>query len=191
MVDRQLRDRFAQLIRHLATRRITRAVFDDEAESVSENARKDEGLWAVGTGLPLADLWEIIGSRRLTGNARRRVAIAILNLYSDLEYEWPKTKGPNGACLDGLLLLSCVACCVAGFVSIGLATGISGWFAIAACAFFLLAIVVIGRSMALQAKYRNRWEQAQRQIGDYDVWPFFRQADLVEARQHARLLCRR
>ena len=77
MVDREARDKFAELVRHLANGRITETDFDDALESLPFSG-KDRIVDAI--------FEETFGIKEAP---RREVARWILFLQSDLEYKWP------------------------------------------------------------------------------------------------------
>jgi hypothetical protein len=196
MVDRRCRDRLAELIRHLASGGITADAFYFEAGALA-NSTDDAGMWAVyadasGRLPDWADCWPVRlrGAFRLSPTARRRLAIAALFLYSEVEYEWPQGKGPRGATLDGLLLLACAIVSCAGMVLLPLSL-FSAWCAIGSKACFAVAVRLYRASHRLVARSRAAWEAEQAEFGDYDVWPFLRRPAFDEARRHPRLLCGR
>jgi len=91
MLDRESRTKLAELIRHLATGRITNDEFEDRLSLRST----DPAIWAVfscGAWCLYSDLWEyqLTGKYRLPKDARREVARWILFLKTDFEYEWPR-----------------------------------------------------------------------------------------------------
>jgi hypothetical protein len=134
---------------------------------------------------------------RVPPKVRRQMAIAALFLYSDTEYEWASEPNYPSRWPDHLLMLACVACVIAAMflVPLGCALGIarrpvvSGMLLLAAGVCIVAAMRVYQYSHRLAARRHAAWEHRQRQIGDYDVWPFRRRADFDEARRHPRLLC--
>ncbi len=194
MVDRAARDRLAELIRHLVAGQLTTDEFTYEASDLADTSA-DCGIWAVyayaaGLYQDVSALWSIRlrGRFRLSGDVRRRLAVAALFLYSDVEYEWPPSRGPRGACLDCLLAYVCGAFLFAGLML--LPVGILVWWCVlASVGCFVAAVFLYRLSQSLAASYQARWEAQQMRFGEYRVWPFLRVEDFVEARQHPRLLC--
>jgi hypothetical protein len=192
VVDRSARDQLAELVRHLVTGQIDTAYFAMRAEELAETSQ-DHGVWAVygaAAGLRDEDLWPVRyrGSNRLSADTRRRMAIAALYLYSDVDYEWPPSSGPRGGCLDSLLCFACGTLLFAGVMLLA-ASFVWFWLLLASLRCFVSAFLVWGLSQRLVAKYKAQWEEEQNRIGDYDVWPFLTQMDFEVARQRPRLLC--
>ena len=193
MVDRGVRNRLAELVRHLVTGQISTDEFSDEAGELAENS-SDCGVWAVygfAEGLygDVSALWTIRlrGRFRLAPDIRCRMAVAALFLYSDVEYEWPASARPRGACLDCLLVYICGAFVFAGLMLLPI-TIIFWWCAFASVGCFVAAVLIYRLSQRLAVLAQTRWEEQQMRFGEYRVWPFLRLADFEEARQHPRLL---
>jgi hypothetical protein len=197
MVDRSARDCLAQLVRHLATGIMSKEEFSTKAGNLAENSC-DPGVWAVyATADALHDdvsaIWPVRfrGWMRLAPDVRRRLAVTALFLYSQAEYEWPNTPAPSGGCLDALLLCACAIFGLAGLLLLGVSFVAPWWCAIISRICLAMSVWLYVLSQRLAARFRAEWEEAQRQLGDYEVWPFRWWADFDEARRHPRLLCGR
>jgi hypothetical protein len=94
MVDRDARDRFAELLRHLVAGQITNDDFATRLPLSSGDPAVNQIFWN-GAWLLYDDLREyrLVGSYRLPREPRREVARWILFLKSDLTYEWPRLLG--------------------------------------------------------------------------------------------------
>ena len=94
MVDRDARDRFAELLRHLVAGQITNDDFADRLPLSSGDSAVNQIFWN-GAWMLYDDLREyrLAGRYRLPREARREVARWILFLKSDLTYEWPRLLG--------------------------------------------------------------------------------------------------
>ena len=107
MLDRVARDRTAELLRHLASGRIS----NDEFEDALPLETADSAALAVqhAAWMLYSDLSEhkLTGKHALSAEAKKAVARSIVFLYSDLPYEWPRHR------CEGLVRL------VAGLVSLG------------------------------------------------------------------------
>ena len=79
MIDREARDEFAELVRHLANGRVSEKQFDEAVESLPSSG-KDPVFEVL-----IEEIYEI------EAVPRREVARWILFLQSDMEYSWPKT----------------------------------------------------------------------------------------------------
>lgn len=89
-VDREARDRLAELLRHFVANQMTNFEFDDAAFEVNTD---DEGVKAVRdqAWMQYDDLHmhKLDGKWAIEGEHRREVARWILFLKSDCEYRWP------------------------------------------------------------------------------------------------------
>jgi hypothetical protein len=107
MLDRVARDRTAELLRHLASGRIS----NDEFEGALPQETTDSAVLAVqrAAWMLYSDLSEhkLTGEHALSAEAKEVVARSIVFLYSDLSYEWPQYR------CEGLVRL------FAGLVSLG------------------------------------------------------------------------
>jgi hypothetical protein len=94
MVDRVARDKFAQLLRHLAAGNLTNGAYEDAAHLILMDAdRKDRALRAI-----YSRVWYFYDDTRvhllrdkhaLTDAGQHAVARWVLFLHCDFEYEWP------------------------------------------------------------------------------------------------------
>lgn len=104
MIDREARNRYAQLLRHFASGRITNFDYDDGFDAIDS---KDDAILQIYVALwpSYSDVRKhtMTGSHALTREQRHIVARWITFLYSDFEYEWPVTKW--GGCLLNLFTL--------------------------------------------------------------------------------------
>src|SRR5688572_22141880 len=95
MIDRPARDRFAVLLRRLASGRIHTDDFFNEVPDRSEDpairALFNETWWAFYTDYG-PDRY--VGRKSLTPKTQRQVAQLILFLHSDTEYGWPPKPEP-------------------------------------------------------------------------------------------------
>ena len=126
------------------------------------------------------------GPDRLADELRQRIAIAVLFLYSDYEYEWPEDESSvmGGDCL--LMAVFLLLLVLGMFATIFWQLGqVSPWVAVAC---FALAVYVFYFSNVRVEKARTRWLDRSKQLGDLETWPFFRQTDLEEARRRPGLL---
>jgi len=203
MVDRSARDQLAELVRHLVAGTMRTDDFADEAQQLAERS-DDPGVRAVyATADSLYDdldpffSFRLRGRYRVTPKVRRQMAIAALFLYSDTEYEWPLETDYPSVFPDQLLMLACAGFIIAAMflltlgcaLFIGWRPPVSGVLLLAGGACIVAAVRVYHYSHRLAARRHAAWENTQRRIGDYDVWPFIRCADFDEARKHPRLLC--
>lgn len=186
MIDRPARNKLAELVRHLIAGTITTDKFSDTAIDIMCSS-KDQGVKAVFTAADglYGDLnilpYRLRGADKVEPKTRRQMAIAALFLYSDLEYEWPEDtffETPRG---DTGLALLC------GLVAVvGLFAGIIN--PLITIAFLLIAVGIYEYSHHYVAGNFAEWAERQKQIGDFEVWPFLRQADFENAKKNPRLL---
>ena len=106
MIDRERRDLYAERLRHFAAGNTT----VDDYEALTEELACDSddiGLYRIWE-----NVWTLYddfrtermrGEWKLEGKRRQSVALCILFLYSDAEYEWPELN--TGGCLLNLLTL--------------------------------------------------------------------------------------
>jgi hypothetical protein len=192
MIDRPSRDRLALLLRHLAVGRIATGLFGNECEDLCLGS-EDPAILSVASGGP--DIIRIPrrywsrrrrGRNRLSDDMRHKIAMAILFLRSDYEYEWPQddTRGLRGDCL---LLVICLLLLVLGmFATIFWQLGQVSPLAAAGC--FGLAVYVFYFSNMRVEKAERALVDKCRQLGDLEAWPFYRRSDFEEARKRPRLL---
>jgi hypothetical protein len=91
MIDRQARDTFAALLRHLAAGQITNDDFEDRMPLRSKDAGVNRIFWAGAWHL-YDDLrsYKLTGKYRLPKEHKREIAKWILFLKSDVEYQYPR-----------------------------------------------------------------------------------------------------
>ena len=93
-VDRERRDKLAELLRHFAAGRITNDQWDDAALPLVKT--EDPALLTAWGQMwhTYDDLHEhrLTGKHELPDEWRKLVARLILFLYSDLPYEWPVNR---------------------------------------------------------------------------------------------------
>jgi hypothetical protein len=202
MIDRQARDQLAELVRHLMAGTMGVCRFVEAGGKIALRSQ-DAGVRAVfdfAAGMceddladtSLKDMWadRLPTCYRKSGRIRRKMAIAALFLYSDAEYKWPPLCGPRVAGLDCLLMLGCILCVAVAFVAFGF--GLRFPAVLEFSWLFLAASIWVYRySQRMVDRALAEWEDEQRQIGAYDVWPFMRDAEFDEARDRPRLLCGR
>jgi hypothetical protein len=165
MIDREKRDRFAEQVRHFAAGVVTVEQYEERADDLAFAAR-DSGIDAVWNNV--WGLYDDFRTDRLRGEwaldpvTRRTVALCILFLYSDTEYQWPDDAipGPPG-CLTGLARV-------------------------------LLNMATLGLCRPLlDRRHLQRWQEWDRrvaQFGDIECWPFLHRAELEAASRYPRLL---
>jgi hypothetical protein len=95
MVNREYRDRFAEVLRHLVSGVTSNDQFEDAGWHLGA---KDPALWEIFhlAAWPLYDdMYEhkLQGRYALTLGAKKDLARCILFLKTDLEYEWPNRTG--------------------------------------------------------------------------------------------------
>lgn len=179
MVDQEARRQYGQLIRQLATGRITNREYEEKYEAIPAD-QSDTAIREIAHEIWLLyddnSTHRMTGAYRLTGESRRAVARAVLFLQSGRDYGWPETQ-PWGCLLAALL--------TADFWASVLAVDRLPDFA--------LLIVSVGAAVAvpllvcwavLYARTKRQWSAA----GDTDVWPFLWHADLAAAVRRPRLL---
>jgi len=190
MIDREHRDRLAELIRHLANGRITTGEFDDFHMIVDSEDPAVSALSTAAWGL-YDDVWpawayRLRGRHKLPPGIRHEAALWAVFLYSDTEYEWPDDlySPPGGDCL---LILLCALLIPAG-VFLSMFSVLSSRLPVLGVACLFLATCIYSYSQRLDKRARERWITAQNEVGDYDVWPFLHTSDFQEARKHPKLL---
>jgi hypothetical protein len=91
MIDRQARDRFCELLRHLASGQITNDEFQDNLPLKSTDPAVNVIFWN-GAWLLYDDLreYKLIGKYRLSSQTKKEIARWTLFLKGDHEYRWPR-----------------------------------------------------------------------------------------------------
>ena len=187
MIDRSSRDKLALLLRRLAAGRITTGQFADECEDICCSSEDSAILGILSSGIMQIpwSYWprRLRNKHRLSDEVRHRIAIAVVFLHSECEYEWPEdTMGGDCLLLAAFLLLLVLG----AFATVFWQLGQVSVFVAVAC--FALAVYVFYFSNIRIEKARKRWLANCKQVGDFDAWPFFRSSDLERARTPPRFL---
>jgi hypothetical protein len=100
MINRKARDSAVELIRKLISGHITNDEFEDGYSSISNDDSVIDEIYHYGTWYLYDDLKEhkLVGKYKLTDKTKSELAVWILFLKTDLEYEWP--HGLKKMCLD-------------------------------------------------------------------------------------------
>lgn len=176
MVDREGRRQYGQLIRQLASGRMTIEEYEDKCWGIPDR-QNDPAIREIELEILLlcegsaAD--QKTGRPKLSREARRNVARAVLFLQSDKEYRWPKEVWDGSVFLITaflLVLLFVVLPDPAFAVKVGVAVE--------------LGLLWIEYERMQARRQHNKREAA----GDTDVWPFLRRAELEDAVRRPRLL---
>ena len=96
IIDRNARDNFSELLRHLASGQITNDQFEDSLPLNSKDPAVNAVFWN-GAWMLYDDLreYKLKGKYRLPKEAKHEIAKWILFLKSDLPYEWPSVLWLN------------------------------------------------------------------------------------------------
>ena len=99
-VDRQSRDRYAELLRHFAAGRLTNDQYEDATAPLlrSEDLALRELWWAVWQTYDDLHEHRLTGKYKLPPEGRKTVARMVSFLHSDLPYEWPVPPGCSTCC---------------------------------------------------------------------------------------------
>ena len=91
MIDRKARDKFTELLRHLASGRISNDEFEDNLPAHSVDPAVNEVFWN-GAWCLYDDMreYKLVGKYRLPKQTRMEIAKWAMFLKSDHNYEWPK-----------------------------------------------------------------------------------------------------
>jgi hypothetical protein len=195
MIDHPNRDKLAQLLRHLAAGRLTTGRFSDECEdwlldSVDSDDAAIPNVLGLGPDV-IRFRWprwsrRLRGRHRLSDDTRRRIAIAVVFLHSDYEYEWPEdhsvSMGGDCALLATFLLLLVLGIFATIFYLLGQISPLAAGLC------FALAVYVFYFSNIRIEKARAKWIEECREAGDLEVWPFYRSSDFDDAKRHPKLL---
>ena len=94
MVDRKARDKFAELLRHYITGRMTNDEFENHVPLSSKDLAIVE-IWSIAACPFYSDLYEhtLTGAYRASDDERREIAKCVLFLKTDQEYQWPRQTG--------------------------------------------------------------------------------------------------
>jgi hypothetical protein len=108
MVDREGRDKYAEIARHLLTGVMTVDDYEDRTEDYAYSS-EDEGVWPIWHTIWC--LYDDVRTERLrdrwalTPETRKDMARCLLFLYSDCEYSWPSVGISWSGCLLNVLSL--------------------------------------------------------------------------------------
>ena len=113
MIDRERRDKLAQILRWLGSGLISNDEFEDRRDSLFDGvhpwqhgdpaiAAISEQAWFLYHDL---DEYKLKGAASLSGQDRREVARWIVFLHSDLEYEWPRESFLDSSILLNIITL--------------------------------------------------------------------------------------
>ena len=195
MVDRDARNRLAQLLVQLGTQEMDIDHCWKQAHAIGRQAI-DQGVLAVllflASLVHAEDDLPLLPLRRrpiLPPEKRRRLALSVIFLSSDAEYEWPAFPQLQGGGADCLL---CIACAylfilgmfaVTGTVMLFLAHHYVWGIVVAAlpvlCGWGVVKIMRL--SFRWRAENAARWEREMRELGAFDIWPFRRRSDFENA----------
>jgi hypothetical protein len=186
MIDRERRDKFAELLRHFVAGRMSNYAFSDQILDLI-NRTADRGIkqvyWEGAWGL-FDDLHEhyMKGKHDPNKEVKRIVARWITFLYSNYEYEWPFLKTTVLTLVKALtsllsrLFFLLIIAFVLIFVCIAVLPNLLGGLV------FLILLAFIVHKLWF-------WKSGSTESHKYpDFWPFISQQDLDEARKHPRLL---
>lgn len=190
MVDRDARNKMAELLRHFAAGLLTNDEFCDSLPrsnyDCSVNYFDDlaqfefEGLYCK----PYR-----IDSRKLTREGQLQYARWVLFLQTDLDYE--NYRSHTCYCISFLGSMGVGILCFSNACSTAawLASYISAFAAamIANCLIPVLAFISTGYILGWLTKRIFNISRSEK--GDESVWPFFRRSDYEEALKHPKLLC--
>jgi len=173
MVDRELRDQYAECLERLGDR------FESLPWLAPPSRNKDRGVSQVieflaGLVNDSSDQAPVQPQEPYSVKLQRTIAF----LRSDLEYEWPDTIDhdkpvpfpvPTG-----------IVCALAGGIFFAVAAWAPAFREIAVIINMLLLFLLV-KAMTCE-HLKLPWEdpecwQQYRDSGDFDVWPFFRQSD--------------
>jgi hypothetical protein len=195
MVDRDARNRLAPLLLQLGTEEISKDQCWRRARAVGRDT-SDQGVMAVLLfleSLVLAEedfpLLPLRRRRIMPREAVRRLAVSVIFLSSDAEYEWPPFPQVQGGGADCLLCLACAYLCIFAMFAVSAAAMLilnrHYFWGTAAAALALPCgwgvVKVMRLSFRRRAENVARWEREIREMGAFDVWPFRRRSDFENA----------
>jgi hypothetical protein len=201
MIDRPARNRLAEIGRQLMSGRLKTQEYelcrpDSDDRAVYEI---EKFFWSQYDDISPPYSHRLVGKRRPSDELRKIAARAALFLYSNMEYGWPSDNGatctPLEQCREVALLIL-AAMTLFGtpiafvfivppslwsgpLVLVGIAAACIAAFATSGCVYLL------SRALDKRACERayHRWVDTQRQLGDFDVWPFIRKRDFEQAKR--------
>lgn len=179
MVDRAARDAYAQVLRHFAAGVITNDEYDDRSSEILQGS-SDPALQRIcaAVGFCYDDMGtdRLRGKDKLSTETRRIIARAILFLYSDREYSWPKDV--LGNIVANILGTLQIALMLGSPLIFWLAPGLLQiWGAL----MLGVLVLIIGRD----------WDRKAREVLDIEFWPFTSPAEEEDERRRPRLLAGR
>lgn len=198
MVDREARDKLAELLRQFASGRVTNHEFEEQWYFPTRSRDKgiaevEHAIWCLYDDLREHRLTD---DERMTPELRRQIATWILFLKTDLEYEWPPLS-PSIWCLLAIVLVPLTA-----LVALLQPYAVAMYGAMVFLAYIAssglislvsprLASLMWWPVISVISWFDDR--RARRCYGDaysnIDLWPFYRQSDFAEALSKPRLLC--
>lgn len=174
MVDREARRKYAELVRQFISGRMTNDEYEQKFFDLRIN-KKDPAPLEIFSEVrdicqdafpdKLTQQW------RLGTHERRRVSQFVLFLQSDIDYQWSKKLW------DGSVFLITAFCVLLLFALLPETP--------------LLIRFSYSAPLIVAWQCYEQWQRKRKRLvnkGDKEAWPFFRQADLAEARRHPRLL---
>ena len=194
MVDSGLRQSLSQDVRRLVTGRMTNDSFDDayyeRYDSSDDRAvREISGFCFCLYSSDLLFPLRLRGRHALDADTKRTCIRAVLFLRSGLEYDWPPFPDDAGLrMLSGIAFLG-IPAGIALFI-VGALVALSGEPQFGSPLLIGGLITLVG-SMTFYRQWPKSLEpewESFRNSGDYDVWPFRRQADFDDAKQTCHLL---
>ena len=186
MIARDDRSRLAQLLKELVSGRISNDSFQESSDFCTDS--EDAGVLVVQlfTEGFCHDLWpyKLRGCQKLSTEDHHKIEIATLFLKSDLEYEWPENSFPSGTWSGCLLILPCALFFMAGMILTIMFTW-SPWYIFGGILCFSLAIIVMFYSHKIEKRAEAQWAKEMNELGDFDVWPFYRKSDYDKEKRRA------
>lgn len=188
MIDRDKRDQLAVMLRQLGSGVLSIDEFERLVEDGNLAKTEDRSLLHVlsfassfydGDFAPIF-LTRFRGKYRLARADRRRIAIAVMFLHSDREFQWPDDYGQSNW-QDVLLCWLCAVTACASVIAFAfsllhMAMAIVG-LALVATSFWLFHYAKRYNSLA-----HERWKSRELMAGrNYNVWPFANDEEFNEA----------
>jgi|688.fasta_scaffold92056_4 hypothetical protein len=192
MIDRDARNRLAELLRHLCSGAVDVDAYESEAAVLASNSQ-DQGIRAVfAASESLYDVDDgpllrtsLFRKRRLTRMVRRHIARSIVFLHSDFEYGWPEDlRHPNTHGFAYLILSALIAS--------------AGLFVLFTSSMVAILCFVATASLFVFHQYHvwrihKRWATRIRESTglDNDFWPFRNKTEFDIINSQPRLLADR
>lgn len=185
MVDREARNKMAELLRHFASGQITnQELCDFELTGKDDTVHALDAIIQTSFEAMYSKPYRAKGKHAFSREERRYIARIILFLQTDHDYEYE--RGALGLASDLQFLI---------FLLSGATT--LYWIAYSPsffCFLIKLLLAIVGYYSAnrllhyIIEKCRQIKDNAVND-GDESVWPFFRRFDYEEALKHPRFLC--